>query len=147
MKKCKKKSCNIIWEKWEDPFDVAKSNETDFLDNLESDNYDDLIGDLEEIDHDHTESQKAKSFKLIITPFGPMSPDISSLSNSFKFWVGHADFDLTNDILSIIENTVGVEILTVFTRYRFRIGVGKAFTDRQVMVDIQKNISLYYQKE
>lgn len=145
MKKNKKKLHNIIWEKWEDPFDVAKNTDTDFINNSELDDYDDMIGDLDEIDNEG--EQRAKSFKLILTPFGPMSPDISSLSNSFKFWVGHSDFDLTNNILSIIENTIGVEVLTVFTRYRFRIGVGKAFTDRKIMVDIQKNIDLYHQKE
>jgi hypothetical protein len=40
----------------------------------------------------------------------------------------------------IIETTSGVETLDIFTRYRFRIGVGKAFSDSEVMRDINNKI-------
>ena len=59
----------------------------------------------------------------------------------FNFWVGHTNFDITRNIQQVISSVTGVEILDVFTRYRFRIAVAKAFKDRNVMNDISKAIS------
>ena len=58
----------------------------------------------------------------------------------FNFWLGHTNFDITKDIALLIEETTGVETLDIFTRYRFRISVGKAFDDSSVMRNINKKV-------
>jgi hypothetical protein len=58
----------------------------------------------------------------------------------FNFWMGHTNFDITKDIVDTIEETSGVESLDIFTRYRFRISVGKAFDDSQIMRDINDRV-------
>lgn len=126
----------IIWEKWKDPFG---------FDNIESinpsyDNNDDYN------DNEQPIEQNIKKIKcqLISTPLGiiPFNETIAS-SDIFNFWTGHSNFALTKMISSIIEDTPGVETLNIFTKYRFRISIGKAFSDSLVMRKINKNVYDY----
>jgi hypothetical protein len=79
-----------------------------------------------------------KPIKTIMTPFGILPLTEQSLASShFKFWVGHTNFKLFENYIEIIESCDGVESVNVFTPYRFRISVGKMFTDRDVMNDIR----------
>jgi hypothetical protein len=72
--------------------------------------------------------------------------DNTASGKIFNFWVGHTNFNVTKHIFRILENTDGVETLDVFTRYRFRIGIGKAFSDSVVMKDIQQSIYSYLEE-
>ena len=118
------KNKNIIaWEKWFDPFG---DDEEDFPDY----NYD------ENSESDINFNQKP--LKAISTPMGIIPyTDNTASSKIFNFWVGHTNFDITHNISHIIENSFGVESLDIFTRYRFRIAIGKAFVDSVVMNNIQ----------
>ena len=58
----------------------------------------------------------------------------------FNFWVGHTNFNISKPIAEVIENAEGVETLDIFTRYRFRISVGKAFDDSTVMRNINTKV-------
>ena len=58
-------------------------------------------------------------------------------SKHFKFWVGHANFKLTEDFYTVIGQHPGIETLDILTPYRFRIAVGKMFTDRDVMIGVR----------
>jgi hypothetical protein len=69
----------------------------------------------------------------------PMNENTMS-GKIFNFWMGHTNFNITKKIADIIEQTDGVETLDIFTRYRFRIGVGKAFDDSSVMRTINKRV-------
>jgi len=82
-----------------------------------------------------------KKIKVIATPMGivPINENTAS-GKIFNFWIGHTNFNITKYIADIIEKTDGVETLDIFTRYRFRIGIGKAFTDSRVMQHIQESI-------
>ena len=84
--------------------------------------------------------------KAIITPIGLLPMDSLSMSEIFNFWVGHSNFSITKDIASVIEQSEGVEILDVITRYRFRVGIGKIFTDRDIMKKINDNVYEYIDK-
>lgn len=111
----------IIWEKWVDPMG-GDEDSNDFLRKQE--------------DYEESEAPiiKSKTMKMIVTPMGMIPYTENTASSSiFNFWVGHCNFDISSPIVSIIEETDGVETLDVFTRYRFRIGVGKAFDDGLVM--------------
>jgi hypothetical protein len=54
--------------------------------------------------------------------------------------MGHTNFDISKKIAQIIERTDGVETLDIFTRYRFRVSIGKAFDDSETMRNINKTI-------
>ena len=78
--------------------------------------------------------------KIISTPMGLIPIDSNMTNKLFNFWTGHTNFDITKKIKDTIESTEGVETLEIYTRYRFRVGVGKAFNDSDVMRRINKNV-------
>jgi len=132
----------IIWQKWMDPFG---SDDEEILDQLEPEFYDEennaikAEGKMEE-DEDKT-SKKTSSIRVMATPMGiiPITENTSS-SKIFNFWMGHTNFSITHRVAEIIEESEGVEALDVFTRYRFRIAIGKAFTDSSVMKNINDSV-------
>lgn len=135
------KKMSITWEKWEDPFEIQEDyiqdyNE-DYSEDLTEDEYQQL---MDEVAEHHNDPQSAQ-YRFILTPFGAISPDQISIGKYFKFWIGHTNFDITSKISDIIEKTEGVEVLNIYTRYRFRIGVGQCFKDRNVMSSIQDKIN------
>ena len=125
-----------------DPFG---SDDEEILDQLEPEFYDEennaikVEGEIEE-DEDKN-SKKASSIRVMATPMGiiPITENTSS-SKIFNFWMGHTNFSITHRVAEIIEETEGVETLDVFTRYRFRIAIGKAFTDSSVMKNINDSV-------
>ena len=79
-----------------------------------------------------------------MTPFGIMPLKEHSLASThFKFWVGHANFKLTDNVYQVVGNTEGVETLDILTPYRFRIAIGKMFVDRDVMSTVRTNLLEY----
>lgn len=131
----------IAWQKWSDPFgseeDDQKIRDMDIADYDESEQHDD--SDYE--DNIDTKSKPIKGVKVIATPMGVIPMNDNTMSGKiFNFWIGHTNFDITTDIANIIEKTDGVETLDIFTRYRFRIGVGKVFEDSAVMRNINKRV-------
>lgn len=132
----------IVWQKWVDPFgseqDETKWNDYDKTDDSE---YDDEYND--DINEIINESPKEK-VKVIYSPMGliPYNEHTAS-SKIFNFWVGHTNFTITKEIADIIESVDGIEILDIFTRYRFRIAIGKCFDDSDVMSSIN-NITYDY---
>ena len=64
---------------------------------------------------------------------------ISMLAN-FDCWVGHTNFNITNSIKKALEESEGVEILKLTSRYRFFIGVGRMFDFTDVRRDIEEKL-------
>lgn len=134
----------IVWQKWMDPFGsddedalIPEDNEPHFLD-------DEAIGQdqkyEDKIDNKHKEF-KTHAVRVMATPMGiiPITENTAS-SKIFNFWIGHTNFNITKKVAQIIEDTPGVEALDIFTRYRFRIAIGKVFVDSSVMRDINENV-------
>jgi hypothetical protein len=123
----------IVWQKWSDPFgeDDINDNDTTLSHNDESD---------EEGEYQNL-GMNSKPMKAIATPMGiiPYTENTAS-SKIFNFWVGHTNFDINQAVANIIESTDGVEALDVFTRYRFRIAIGKIFDDAKVMKEINDQV-------
>ena len=128
----------IIWQKWVDPFGRDE----------DSADFDPYVGDYENeeepTDHHNEESKfqyQSQAIKAIATPMGiiPFNDNTAS-GKIFNFWMGHTNFDISKNIVNIIEKIDGVETLDIFTRYRFRIAIGKAFDDSQIMRNINKKI-------
>lgn len=130
----------ITWQKWIDPFGRDEDDK----------DYDPYLGDYDN-DMDSVKSANDEpeppasilksGIRAIATPMGiiPMNDNTIS-SKIFNFWVGHTNFDLTKSVVDMIEQTDGVETLDIFTRYRFRIAVGKVFDDSSVMRDINSRV-------
>lgn len=137
-----KKENIIMWQKWKDPFGEKDDNidMDDEYGNYYSDDDEDITDQKNKLE----ELLNNKQIKVIATPMGivPINENTAS-GKIFNFWVGHTNFDITRNIFKIIETSEGVETLDVFTRYRFRIGIGKAFSDAVVMKNIQESIYSY----
>ena len=136
------KNSLIVWEKWIDPFDPE---------NLRLENHVHEHDSLEDETIDHSEEEDMLSLangqmKVLVTPIGLLPMDILSNSEKFNFWIGHTNFDITSGVANVIEKSNGVEILDIITRYRFRIGIGKIFTDRDVMKEINDNVYEHIEK-
>jgi hypothetical protein len=122
----------IIWEKWIDPFG----------ENIDEARWNDYDGDEDNISmQSELKEQLQKPIKVISSPLGIIPYNEHSASSKiFNFWVGHSNFNLSNSVCENIEKIEGVEILDIFTRYRFRVAVGKAFKDQEVLHNIKLSI-------
>jgi len=131
----------IVWEKWSDPFgqEMDDAKWTDYENQI-----DDPLDEIEYIDedaHDPEYVPDMKEIKVIATPMGLMPyNELTAPGKIFNFWVGHTNFDITPNISKIMEESDGVEILDILTRYRFRIGIGKCFSDSETMKLINDKI-------
>lgn len=147
---------SIVWQKWIDPFFGPQHIEThDTLeDMLEEPEY---INDLDDnkplddeednVDDEDRPVLQKERIKAIITPMGIIPMDeYSASSKIFNFWVGHTNFSVSKNIHDIIDTAEGVETLDVFTRYRFRIGIGKLFKPSEVMSNITTDVIEYLEK-
>ncbi len=120
----------IVWEKWVDP--LGGEEENSFI-------------DKEDEDNDTPTMIKTKPVKMLLTPMGMIPYNENTATSSiFNFWVGHSNFDISPEICGLIEQAYGVETLDIFTRYRFRIGVGKVFDDGDVMRNINHIIYQHF---
>jgi len=143
----------IVWQKWMDPFGSDEENllidedgEPKFLDD---ENSADMYTNKNKNDDPPEPYEKFKDLKshtvrVMATPMGiiPITENTAS-SKIFNFWTGHTNFNITRKLAEIIEDTEGVEALDIFTRYRFRIAIGKVFTDSHVMRNINDNVYTY----
>jgi hypothetical protein len=125
----------LVWEKWIDPFGQA-------LDDAKWTDYENEIDDLEDVEFlDEEIPISEKPIRAIATPMGIIPyNEFTAPAHIFNFWVAHTNFNISPKISRIIEESEGVEILDIFTRYRFRIGIGKCFNDSETMKQINDNI-------
>lgn len=147
----------IVWQKWIDPFfgsDYENTHETlddmleepEFINDMEANNSEDETDDdisyEDKYDDNFKNKIKKEHIKAIITPMGIIPiEEYSASSKIFNFWVGHTNFSISKPIANIIETTDGIETLDIFTRYRFRIGIGKLFKSSDVMSSVVRNVS------
>ena len=124
----------IVWEKWVDPFG-EDTDEAKWRD------YNNDITDTDDLIPEEEFQNTTKSIRVIASPLGliPYNEHTAS-SKIFNFWLGHTNFDINNDIKNILERSPGIEILDIFTRYRFRIAIGKCFSDSETMKQINDRI-------
>lgn len=129
----------IIWEKWVDPFgqDHEEAKWTDYNNDMT-----DTIDSNESLE-EKSIIKSSKPIKVIATPLGLIPyNEYTASSKIFNFWIGHTNFNISQSVKDILEHSNGVEILDIFTRYRFRIAIGKCFNDSDVMSNINEQISL-----
>ena len=133
----------IIWEKWADPYgaDIESTEWPGALDGPMEEEENSFDKEEEFGPEEESIDLTNRPMKIILTPMGmvPLT-EYTTPSRIFKFWVAHTNFDVTSITKDKIDKTLGVEFLDVFSRYRFRVAVGKAFKDSDVMDRISQNL-------
>lgn len=86
--------------------------------------------------------------KVVQTPFGifSISDDLNPYK-TYKFYLADTNFNVTQSVKDIIEETEGVEILKVLSRYRFIIAVGRCFDAGEVRMNITSQLCAESDKE
>lgn len=135
----------IGWSKTTDPLKTIDSIiEEQKLYSLEDIPSEESWEDETDQDEDEDEIVPGKNINVLLTSMGGMVLDSSNnLYKLFNFWNGDTNFDITEEICNIIETVPGVEILNIFSRYRFRIAIGRLFDSGLVKAEIQKNVFAY----
>jgi len=134
MKNAYQEDSLIIWQKWFDPFGSDDHQQIEKID-------DEIEDESEDKEFYSDESISKIPMRAIATPMGVIPYTENTASGKiFNFWIGHTNFNVSEAIATIIENTDGVEILDIFTRYRFRIAIGKSFDSSKVMKEINDNV-------
>lgn len=63
-----------------------------------------------------------------------------AVASNFDCWVAHTNFNLTENIKNQLDCVDGVEMLKVFSRYRFLIGIGRMFDFTEVRANIESKL-------
>ena len=95
--------------------------------------------DEEENDYDQTEVNHNEELSLVM-PISRQLLDDITMSSNFECWVGHTNFDITNTIKEKLDKIQGIEVLKIWSRYRFFIGIGKMFDFTEVRNNIETDI-------
>ncbi len=133
----------VIWQKWADPFLPANNKSP-----IKEDEEDELAvaakhSWMEEDDWVQENNDGTNySGPCLVGPMGvvPLA-EHNSPSRTFNLWVGHTNFDVTKRLIQQIECLPGVEVLKVHSRYRFWLGIGKAFVPSEVKANIEKFVA------
>ena len=125
----------VVWEKWMDPFDVDDEKEAlNLADESKFDTPHITDFEYQELMSDPTSTlhKPQNNMRGIFTTIGfvPIT-EYGKPSSVFNFWTLHSNFIITPKVLKIIKKTPGIETLDVFTQYRARIAIGKAFKEQE----------------
>lgn len=73
-------------------------------------------------------------------PLDQKTLDNISMANNFDCWLGHTNFDITQNTMDTLNEMEGVEVLKIVSRYRFFIGIGKMFDFKEVRQNIESSL-------
>jgi hypothetical protein len=122
----------VVWKKWIDPFDDNEFESDEEFEDVEEDNT--------ELDDKPTPNNN--SGPVLVGPMGVIPLNEHNMpSKVFNFWMGHTNFDLGIEQKNILDRVPGVETLEIFTRYRFRISIGVAFEQEEVLRAIENSLA------
>jgi hypothetical protein len=125
------KKKDIYWEHWLDPLEEIEPLPEGLQDAIEEDGEDYQVMSM-------------TASKAIFGAMGYLTATEDNLvAKKFKFWVGQANFSITANIAEVISLVQGVETLDIWTRYRFRVGIGTLFEDKKIMCSIRKHVLNY----
>lgn len=86
------------------------------------------------------DEENVGSSTLIMTVSNSIAEQIKLTSN-FDCWIGHTNFNLTEDIKNKMNKIDGIEVLRICSRYRFVIGIGKMFNFSEVREEIEQQLT------
>ena len=139
----------IGWQKYEDYIEKQLTSpilhtiiQNVAMQHIEHDSVEDEDDDEEEdcISNANEDESKHIMHPAMMLPLTSKLMDDVALLSTFDCWIGHTNFDITNNIKSILDSVPGVEVLKVLSRYRFFVGIGHMFDFAKVRKDIEKAI-------
>jgi hypothetical protein len=141
-------SKKIGWQKYEDY--IEKQLSCPILQNIiqsmlaiDVDDDEELEDDEDDETYGDEDEDKKNLSMLTLNKLMPLTPqiieDVSMLSN-FDCWIGHTNFDITPKVKDSLNKIPGIEILKIFSRYRFFVGIGQMFDFQEVRHDIEKEL-------
>jgi len=142
----------IKWQSFKDHLDeILKKSKEISREIFNTDDDDDDDDDVKEDDGPAPYEDNYKGMK--IEEFGPrlilpktISRDLS-ISVGHECWIGHTNFDITEDVAEILNKCEGIELLRVAGRYTFIIGLGKYFDFAYVRTGINKRFKIRSKNE
>lgn len=129
----------IGWQKYEDHLD--KQISSPFLQNLMTKLMTSRLVDENSDDEDGDEDNVLdEPHQSVMMPISPQLINDIQVISTFDCWIGHTNFNLTNAIKDKLNKVDGVELLKIYSRYRFLIGVGHMFNFKEVRKNIEKTL-------
>lgn len=130
-------SKKIIWESQHLEIDT-KFNSIKYASGSDQEEY---IEKEEDGPYDMMQMPDMPQHSIGMTPFGMfrVNDDMHPFKQ-FKLWMGHTNFNLSRPIVQIIQQVEGVELLRIISRYRFIVGIGKAFDTLAVKLQIERSV-------
>lgn len=113
-----------------------------------------LIEDYKPIIQEKLDDDEDDERNLVNTPFGiyRMNDSMNPV-RQFKLKLVDINFPLTIGIKAIIDRIAGIEVFFPITQYKFIIGIGKAFDEKEVIQNLRntligkKDVDLFNNKE
>tara|TARA_A100001201_G_scaffold51972_1_gene51489 strand:+ start:660 stop:1100 length:441 start_codon:yes stop_codon:yes gene_type:complete len=140
------KKFKIGWQKYEDVIESQiNSPIIEKIQQVVQARYDGVtnIEDLDGLDEETLAElelqQQLTSQPVMISLDDEMATEINIASN-FDCWVAHTNFNLTEKIKNQLDRIEGVELLKVYSRYRFLVGIGRMFDFKDVRRKIESKI-------
>ena len=135
-----KKTQKIGWQKYEDVLEAQISSPLMELmfKSLEKSLKEEEVSEETEIDYSQ-EEEVEKEEPVMVNVTNDLSNEITLAAN-FDCWMGHTNFNLTEEIKENLNKIDGVEVLKICSRYRFFIGIGRMFDFSDVRKKIEKEI-------
>jgi hypothetical protein len=129
---------NIGWQKYEDHLD--KQISSPFLQNIMMKLMSNRFIDEEGEDEDVESEELNEANQNIMMPISPQLISDIQVISTFDCWIGHTNFDITNSIRDKLNKIDGIELLKIYSRYRFLIGIGHMFNFKEVRKNIEKTL-------
>lgn len=132
-----KSNLKIGWQKYENILEEQMSSP--LLSSIIQKQYDMQTEEQDEEEY-YQENENAETSPLIV-PIDKKTIEEISMVTSFDCWVGHTNFNITQDTKSTLDSIEGVEVLKIMSRYRFFVGIGKMFEFKNVRKSIEKALT------
>lgn len=98
--------------------------------------------DEEEFSDEELQAMQEMDQPQQIIPVDNKLMESVTLTSNFDCWMGHTNFNITNEIKEELNKVDGVEVLKIVSRYRFFVGVGKMFDFSGVRNNIESALSV-----
>jgi len=133
----------IGWQKYED---MIQKQITSPLASLLASNQlmfdqEQVFSEQEDDSIDFSEFVESEEKELLVVPVPADFYSQINLVTNYECWIGHTNFDITEAVKDKINDTLGVEILKVYSRYRFFIGIGRMFDFKDVRQIIEETLT------
>ena len=127
----------IGWQKYEDVLEQQLQSPLlqSFYDSFNS-------FDEEEFTEEELQSMQGVEQPQQVIPVDSKLMESVTLTSNFDCWMGHTNFNITDNIKEELNKVDGVEVLKICSRYRFFVGVGKMFKFSNVRKNIENALSV-----